>query len=319
MRSPPGKRLERYTSPTQGTSRAAYATHIQRNLGEMNAQIPLPGKEVFRLVMYNVNYIRDVHNKLDNLKQVTTDLSRLQPTVVALHRVPMASHGLRESLDTLLTSLGYSVQIYHRSPKATFGTMLAARVKLKDVQSKKLDSGNELLMAAIPIGQSLLAVVVARTRGEGPAERRLKRFLTKLASSAEPYDHILVALDHAGGRASQEDWGGMERMYRDIFYVLRWREPLVTMWRDEVHDLVLYKGRSTRVPGPLGAYQFLTLGTSHLPLVVDLHVPDMERIVMYYRVSKGALVLLGGAILLLLLTTGIGVYHWVRAKIDPVY
>ena len=296
-------------------TRTGFASFVRAN-PKVNISIPKLAPDILRFVKYNVNSLRDLLRKPDNVDMITTDLLRLQPIIVAFTEVPLEKTPFREKFEHVLDRLGYTYREAYGSRAAVSENIIASRLPIAGMMRRKLDSKRSILGIQLDLE-------APKDDDEGATKRPSQKaaiFVTNTDSAemeVEVHKFIQSELQKGKYAFTLVAWGTKQDSEPknpsivDSFDALNWPRPPYTTWKARYRDYIYCSPEMDRL---LGSYMFLTQATSHMPLVLDVHVTGITDLDRYFSFSNSSLILGGSALLFLILATIVGLYHWIKSK-----
>jgi hypothetical protein len=297
-------------------TRTGFASFVRAN-PKVNISIPKLAPDVLRFVKYNVNSLRDLLKKPDNVDMISTDLLRMQPIIVAFTEVPLEKTPFREKFEHVLDRLGYAYRESYGSRAAASEQVIASRLPIAGMKRRKLGPRRSILGIQLDL----------KAPGDDDETKKLPQraaiFVTYTDSAeTETAAHEFIQSEIQGGKYAFTlvAWGTKrnsepkDSSFVNSFDALNWPQPPYTTWKASYQDYIFC---SSDMDNLLGSYMFLTPAASHMPLVVDVQVNGITDLDRYFSFSKSSLILSGGALIFLILATIVGLYHWIKSKLDP--
>lgn len=289
-------------------TRIQLGEHIRANFGA-NIEIPKVCDDSVRIATYDINNLKDLYQDPDNVDKLEVDLIQINAAVVAFQRVPLYTATHRRKFDQMLDRLGYIHQFFNNS-KASFGVnVIASKIPGTSIKLPNSSLALDMLAVEMRINERNFAVVSVNIDPSIPiiVERQAKEIVKSIQSHVKK-DHQEYAL--IGGFYSADPKSlTATGVLRDSFASLGWPVPSYTCWDNTVTD---YMFVSPRLAGKLyGAYVYYTDSSDHFPILLDIKAPGVGKKVSRVGLSIQGWIVIVFGVLLMTVTAGLGIYHWV--------
>lgn len=302
-----------------GITKLGFVEYLNSHM-ERNRHLPSVNNDTLRIVNYDINMLETISGWNSNVDMISNDLTRLQATVMTLHAVPITSLSHGTSFNHLLGDLGYRKNHFNAMKSASFGNMIASKIELKNKEWEALNRMHSILGATIEIGERRMAIFCAQTSNDAVVERRVMAFVHKYILKHQPTLYFLSwQMSVKSTLVGNTHFSNIDGSHKaeSVFSLLGWPNPTFTGWHGLVTNFILTSPPSKA--DLMGAYQYLTEATRHLPLVVDVHMPGAGTLVRLFSFSINTILFALVIVIFFILVTGFGVYQWIQTLLDPFY
>lgn len=300
-----------YREPGGVPSKPIFLKHIAKKLA-INKSIPRVYKDVFRIVKWNINTLKDPLKEFDNVDRILSEINLMQASVVVLQEVPIADvDRLRSRLDSGLEVRGFKYRAFHSTRKARVGNMIASKVLFKENFKEKIHGTVNVIGVNFEFPDYQLMLITTHLNKRTNLQYQMRRFRKIIKSKVMPnFPNFLVACNFSTRELLPYDtsFSGIE----DVFQILKWPPPVITRWKGDVDDYFLIK-RKPEI-NLLGAYQFMTVSSAHLPLILDINVQNVHLLQTRVGVETWMFWVALGCIFVMIILSSFGFYHWYYFK-----